>query len=205
MTRKRLNFCSRIPRISSALIIFLLLTSACAAIGCRRAMFDQSRHKPLQGSSFFRDGMSARPLLAGTIPRGYLHTNEAFYNGLKGTNLIAELPMPLSRELLDRGRERYNIYCSVCHDLNGEGNGMIVQRGFPRPPSFHIERLRIAPVGHFYRVITYGYGVMYPYSARVPPEDRWAIVAYIRALQLSRNAPIEALSAEMGKPKNRKS
>jgi mono/diheme cytochrome c family protein len=156
--------------------------------GCRQEMHDQPRHKPLHASSFFNDGMSARPLLTGTVPRGFLHTNDAFYEGLVGTNLVEKIPVAVTTQLLERGRERYNIYCSVCHDLNGEGNGMVVQRGFPRPPSFHIERLRAAPAGHFYRVITHGYGVMYPYRSRVTPEDRWAITAYIRALQLSRGA-----------------
>jgi mono/diheme cytochrome c family protein len=156
--------------------------------GCRKEMYDQPRHKPLQSSSFFKDGMSARPLLAGTVPRGFLRTNDALYEGLNGTNLVENIPLRITKELLTRGHERYNIYCSVCHDQNGDGNGMVVQRGFPRPPSYHIDRLRQAPAGHFYRVITYGYGVMYPYASRVSPEDRWAITAYIRALQLSHGA-----------------
>jgi len=162
---------------------FLLL-----AAGCRQEMYDQPRHKPLRSSSFFNDGMSARPLLAGTVPRGFFRTNDAFDEGLVGTNLVQEIPVPLTNELLQRGQERYNIYCGVCHGLNGDGDGMIVQRGFPRPPSFHLERLCDAPAGHFYRAITYGYGVMYPYANRVAPEDRWAITAYLRALQLSQGA-----------------
>jgi mono/diheme cytochrome c family protein len=171
--------------VSSFLFIAAMSVFALAATGCRQEMYDQPRHKPLGASAFFRDGMSARPLPAGTVPRGFLHTNDAFDEGLIGTNLVEDIPVPVTRELLQRGRERYDIYCSVCHDLNGEGNGMIAQRGFPRPPSFHVERLREAPVGHFYRVISHGYGVMYPYASRVAPEDRWAIIAYIRALQLS--------------------
>jgi mono/diheme cytochrome c family protein len=157
-------------------------------------MYNQPGHKPLQASSFFKDGMSARPLPPGTVPRGFLQTNDLFYTGLQGTNLVEDIPLRVTREVLERGRERYNIYCSVCHDQNGEGNGMIVQRGFPRPPSYHIDRLRQAPAGHFYRVITYGYGVMYPYATRVAPEDRWAITAYIRALQLSHNPPAGGLA-----------
>ena len=182
----------RIGVLGLDLLWCLVLGGWCFATvtGCRQEMYDQARHKPLHASSFFNDGMSARPLLAGTVPRGFLHTNDAFDEGLIGTNLVEEIPIPITHELLQRGQERYHIYCSVCHDLNGEGNGMVVQRGFPHPPSFHIPRLREAPVGHFYRVITQGYGVMYPYASRVAPQDRWAITAYLRALQLS-HAPAE--------------
>ena len=165
--------------------------------GCRLAMHNQPKHEPLESSSFFKDGASARPLVAGTIPRGYLHTNEALFEGLTGTNLVDSIPMKITPELIQRGRERFDIYCSVCHGLTGDGDGMVVQRGFPHPPSFHSERLREAPVGHFYRVITYGYGVMFPYAVRVPTEDRWAIVAYIRTLQLSQSIPEASLSASL--------
>jgi mono/diheme cytochrome c family protein len=158
-------------------------------------MHNQPKHEPLESSSFFKDGASARPLVAGTIPRGSLHTNEAMFEGLTGTNLVTEITLKVTAQLLQRGRERFEIYCSVCHGLTGEGDGMIVQRGFPRPPSFQSERLREVPVGHIYRVITYGYGVMFPYAVRVAPEDRWAIAAYIRALQLSESLPAASLSA----------
>lgn len=161
----------------------LLLFIACA--GCRLEMHDQPKYEALDQSTFFTDGASARPLVAGTIPRGFLRTNDLLFEGLRGTNLVEEIPVPLTRDLLETGRARYEIYCAVCHGLTGEGDGMIVQRGFPPPPSFHIERLREAPEGHFYRVITYGYGVMFPYAARVEPLERWAITAYIRTLQLS--------------------
>jgi mono/diheme cytochrome c family protein len=175
--------------------------SMCAILlacgGCRLAMHDQPKHEALESSSFFKNGSSARPLLPGTIPRGYLRTNAAFFEALNGTNLVNELPMKPTRELLQRGRERFDIYCSVCHGLSGDGDGMIVQRGFPPPPSFHMDRLRQASVGHFYRVITYGYGVMFPYAVRVEPKDRWAIAAYIRALQLSRNATLASLPASV--------
>jgi len=165
-----------------------LLGLLCSLCGCRREMYDQPGHKPLQASAFFTDGMSARPLPMGTIPRGFLRTNDVLYDGLQGTNLVEDIPVPVTKALIARGRERYDIYCSVCHDPNGEGNGMVVQRGFPRPPSYHIDRLRQAPAGHFYRVMTFGYGVMYPYATRVSPEDRWAITAYIRTLQLSHDS-----------------
>jgi mono/diheme cytochrome c family protein len=173
--------------LSAAASAFVLI----ALTGCRHEMYDQPRAKPLQASSFFKDGMSGRPLVVGTVPQGFLHSDDAFYDGLEGTNLVQEIPVPLTSALLARGQERYDIYCSVCHDRNGEGNGMVVQRGFPRPPSYDIPRLQQAPAGHLYRVITYGYGVMYPYAARVTPEDRWAIVAYIRALQLSHGTSLE--------------
>ncbi len=113
-----------------------------------------------------------------------------------GTNLITEFPIPITRAVLERGQERFNIYCSVCHGRTGEGNGMIVQRGFPPPPSYHIDRLRKAPVGHLFDVMTRGYGVMYSYASRVEPSDRWAIAAYIRALQLSRHATLDDVPAD---------
>lgn len=171
--------------ISTFLIGLPLLLST----GCRREMYRQPRSSPLDPSTFFENGMSARPLLAGTVARGFLREDDSFYEGLQGTNLVEELPMPVTMDLLQRGRERYDIFCAVCHGPDGDGNGMVVQRGFPQPPSYHIDRLRTAPIGHFYRVITYGYGVMYPYASRVPVKDRWAIAAYVRALQLTRGTP----------------
>jgi len=132
--------------------------------------------------------MASRPIVAHTVARGELNEDEAFYTGKIGTNLIAEFPMPITREVLLRGRERFEIYCSACHDRTGEGRGIIVQRGFPPPPSFQLERLRAAPVGHFFDVIGHGYGIMYSYADRVEPADRWAIAAYIRVLQASRRA-----------------
>jgi hypothetical protein len=174
----------------------ILCFAALAFAGCRLEMHDQPKLDPYQASEFFDNGAASRALLAGTIARGTFHTNEVFYLGMRGTNLVEELPTTLTRELLDRGHERFDIYCSVCHGADGQGNGMIVQRGFPPPPSFHTPRLREAPVGHFYRVITDGYGIMFPYAARVPPSDRWAIVAYIRALQLSEATEISDLPPE---------
>jgi len=162
---------------------------AFAATGCRRDMFLQPSEKPLEHSDFFRDNeMASRALPAHTVARGQLDEDEAFYTGKIGTNLITQFPTSITREVLLRGQERFNIYCAPCHGRTGEGNGMIPQRGYPAPPSYHIERLRTAPIGHFFDVITRGYGVMYSYANRVEPEDRWAITAYIRALQLSHNA-----------------
>jgi mono/diheme cytochrome c family protein len=174
----------------------LLLICLAVLSGCRLEMHDQPKRQAYQSSRFFDNGASSRPLLPGTVARGALRTNRAYFAGLRGTNLVTEIPMKITREFLERGRERFDIYCSVCHGLTGEGNGMIVQRGFPPPPSFHIDRLRDAPVGHFYRVITEGYGVMYPYAVRVAPEDRWAIAAYIRALQLSSTLKVSDLAPD---------
>jgi cytochrome c553 len=184
----------------------LVLLVALVSSGCRRDMFSQPSEKPLERSSFFRDNqMASRPLPAHTVARGQLDEDEAYYSGKIGTNLVTEFPMPVTREVLLRGQERFNIYCAPCHGRTGEGNGMIPQRGYPAPPSYHIDRLRTAPVGHLYDVITRGYGVMYSYASRVEPEDRWAIVAYIRALQLSRNAKIsdvpESQRAQLEAPK----
>jgi cytochrome c553 len=157
---------------------------------CRRDMFHQPRSKPLGESDFFQDGAASRSIPPHTVARGFLDEDEAFYAGRIGTNLVTEFPFPITRQVLERGRERFEIYCAVCHGQTGEGNGMIVQRGFPAAPSYQIDRLREAPVGHFYDVMTRGYGVMYSYAARVEPADRWAIAAYIRALQLSRHSTL---------------
>ena len=169
----------------------LLGLAVLCCCGCRQEMYDQPYSKPLAKSDFFANQMASRPVTAHTIARGHLEEDEAFFAGKRGTNLVETLPLPLTRELLARGRERFEIYCSPCHGRTGEGNGMIVQRGFPAPPTYHIERLRAAPVGHFYNVMTHGYGVMYSYADRVSPADRWAITAYIRALQLSHDCTLE--------------
>jgi cytochrome c553 len=167
--------------------VWVIIMALCAT-ACRRDMFRQPRGNPLGPSDFFADGAASRPLPPHTVARGFLEDDDAFYKGMIGTNLVTEFPFPVTREVLEHGRDRFNIYCAPCHGRTGEGNGMIVQRGFPAPPSYHIDRLVNAPVGHFYNVITSGYGVMYSFASRVQPADRWAIVAYIRALQFSRHA-----------------
>jgi mono/diheme cytochrome c family protein len=164
-----------------------ILTLAMSA--CRLDMYNQPRTKPDSESDFFTDGTSARPVPAHTVEYHAARQNGEFYTGLtQGGVLVAQLPVRLTPELLQRGQERFDIYCSVCHGEEGDGKGEVAQRGFPAPPTYHSDRLRNAPIGHFYDVITNGYGVMYSYASRVPPGDRWAIAAYIRALQLSQHA-----------------
>lgn len=169
----------------------LCFSAAFSLTGCRQDMQNQPKFKPLRATWFFPDGASARPLVPGTIPQGGLRHDELLYTGRVNGELANVLPFPVSRQLLDRGRERFNIFCSPCHGQIGNGEGMVVQRGFRRPPSFHIDRLREAPVGHFVDVIASGYGAMADYAGRVAPRDRWAIAAYIRALQFSQNAALD--------------
>jgi len=165
------------------------------ALGCRVDMHLQPKYKPDEPSDFFPDGRADRPEVTGTVARGHLRTDELFYTGRVNGQAMDQFPFPVTAQVLERGRERYNIYCSPCHDYTGSGNGMIVQRGFPPPPSYHTERLRQAPAGHFFEVMTDGYGTMYSYAGRITPEDRWAIVAYIRALQLSQHASLNDVPA----------
>ena len=190
----RFTACGRVlPHSIIAVVCFMLL----CAVGCYRdGMRNQPRHDPLDESPFFADGRSARPLVKGTVARGHLRINTHFYTGKSKGELVDTFPFPITREILERGQERYNIFCAPCHDRVGTGDGVIVQRGFRRPSSFHIDRLRGAPVGHFFDVITNGFGTMYDYASRIQPKDRWAIVAYIRALQLSQQATIAEVPAD---------
>jgi hypothetical protein len=170
--------------------VALLCGVAMLLTGCRLDMHIQPKYLPYQPTTFFGDGRSERPEIPGTIARGHLHADELFYTGQENGVVADKFPFPITQTDIERGRQRYNIYCTPCHDYTGNGHGMIVQRGFPPPPSFHIQRLREAPAGHFFEVITNGYGAMYSYAARVEPADRWRIAAYIRALQLSEHATI---------------
>ena len=176
-------------RTSSRLGLVLFLLAAAAA--CRQDMHDQPKYIPLRPSDFFADGRSARPLVAGTVARGHLDDDRLFYTGQgpdgKPSN---DFPAPVTKEMIERGQNRFNIYCTPCHGRVGNGDGMIVRRGYRKPPSYHIDRLRQVPNGYIFDVITNGFGAMQDYSAQVQPQDRWAIVAYIRALQLSQNAPL---------------
>jgi mono/diheme cytochrome c family protein len=174
------------PALLSFMLALVLAASFVA--GCRKGMVDQQNLKPLAEENFFADGRASRMPPRHTVARGRLHADEQFYTGKIGDQLAATFPLTVTRQILERGHDRFDIYCAVCHGLTGEGNGMVVERGFPAPPTLHEQRLRDAPVGHFFDVITNGYGVMYSYASRVAAEDRWAIAAYIRALQLSQHA-----------------
>lgn len=203
---------------SRVLACLVLIASCLLALGCRYDMQDQPRLKAYKQSEFFSDGMGSRQPVAGTIARGYLREDKALYTGKKDVlsteapqtmtdaegnvrvttfpNDIDYFPVPVTKELLDRGEERFKIYCSVCHGPLGMGDGMIVRRGFSKPPTYHDDRLRNAPVGHLFDVATNGSGKMNGYAAQVSVADRWAIVAYIRALQISQN-PSGAASLPM--------
>lgn len=165
-----------------------LLVALTALAGCRIDMHVQPKVLPLSHSDFFEDGRGSRSLVPGTVARGQLRDDPYLYTGMINGKPGDMMPFPATREVLERGRERFNIYCAPCHSRLGDGNGMIVQRGFRRPPSYHTPALRQAPLGHFYDVITNGFGAMPDYSSQVPVNDRWAIAAYIRVLQLSQNA-----------------
>lgn len=174
----------------------LAVTSAALLLsGCRQGMFNQQKLKPYRSSALWENESSARPLPAGTVPRGFLREDRAYFTGVgPDGKFVAELPLPLTKELLLRGKERYDIFCSPCHGRTGDGLGMIVQRGFKRPPSFHIDRLKAERIGYFFDVDTNGFGQMSGYAAQVPVRDRWAISAYVRALQFSREMPVALLS-----------
>jgi len=152
-------------------------------------MHNQPKYRPLRASNFFTDGSSARPHVEGTIARGTLQEDEAFFTGKVGTTLVTEMPFPIDETVLNRGEQRYNIFCAPCHDATGGGKGIVVQRGYRQPTTFHIDRLRQAPPGHHFDVMTNGLGAMPDYRAQISPRDRWAIVAYIKALQLSQHTP----------------
>jgi len=205
-------------------VFVLLLTAHCLLLtaSCRRDMQDQPKMKPFRQSTFFRDGLSSRPLVEGTVARGFLKADREFFTGKKAGRVNADtdrrpaqspagpqptsvsgaapqgaaaypddvevFPIPVTRETVRRGKERYEIFCTACHGLTGYGDGMIVRRGFRRAASFNDDRLRQAPVGHFFDAITNGWGAMPSYAPQIPPQDRWAIIAYIRALQLSQAA-----------------
>lgn len=199
--------------IGKRTIYCILLSAFCLlAVGCRYDMQDQPRYKPFKKSDFFNDGKAMRELPAGTVARGMLREDKVFYTGKKlnidpnaaanvqtttnaaGNTLVSsfpndieKMPVPLTRELLERGEQRYKVFCIVCHGPVGNGDGMIVRRGFTKPPTYNDDRLRNAPDGHFFDVMTNGWGKMSSYASQIPPADRWAIVAYIRALQVSQN------------------
>ncbi len=171
-----------------------LLVILCAA--CRQDMHDAPRHEALEASAFFADGRSARPLMAGTVARGRLSEDEHLERGTLGGQLATTFPFPIGRADLERGRERYGIFCAACHDATGAGGGRIVQRGFQRPASLHEQRLRDAPVGHLFDVMTRGFGAMFECADRVSAQDRWRIAAWIRVLQRSQQATLKDVPAD---------
>lgn len=197
------------PSRCTRLTILCSLVAWAAASGCTQDMADQPRYEPLEASAFFANGMASRPLVQGTVARGYLRVDTEFYQGTVDGKPTATFPLrmvsqelhlsgddrEITEKILVRGA-RFNIFCTPCHGQVGDGDGMVVKRGFPAPPSLHIDRLREAPVGHFYDVATRGFGRMPTYAVQVPPVDRWAIVAYIRALQLSQHAAAQELPAQ---------
>jgi mono/diheme cytochrome c family protein len=160
-------------------------------------MQDQPKYIPLRPSDFFGDGRSERPLIEGTVARGHLDDDTAYYTGLgpDGT-FVNEFPFPVTKDVVERGQNRFNIYCTPCHDRLGNGDGRVVRRGYRHPPSYHIDRLRQVPNGYIYDVITTGFGAMPDYAAQIKPSDRWAIVSYVRALQLAHNAKIDDVPAD---------
>jgi mono/diheme cytochrome c family protein len=161
-------------------------------------MHNQPKYRPLRPSVFFADRSSSRPLVEGTVARGALHDDDAFFTGKTNGQPVTEMPFTITEADLDRGQERYNIYCSPCHDQTGSGRGMVVQRGYRQPPSYHIERLKQAAPGYFFDVMTNGFGAMPDYKAQIAPRDRWRIVAYIKALQLSQPTVGEAAPGAPG-------
>jgi mono/diheme cytochrome c family protein len=176
--------------VASRSLRFLGALSLLALAGCRQDMHDQPRFKPLAQSDFYADLRSSRTPVDGTVARGEVHENSYFYTGKIGANPGNYMPseVPVNEDTLARGQQRFNIYCAPCHSRLGDGNGMIVQRGYRHPPTYHQDRLRQAPLGYFFDVMTNGFGAMPDYATQIPPRDRWCIVAYIRALQLSQNA-----------------
>jgi mono/diheme cytochrome c family protein len=181
--------------VSSGRLLALAVAGLCVAAGCRMDMQDQPRYEPDAASAFFSDGRADRPQVEGAVARGRFHEDPAFFRGQDPEgDPVATLPVPVDAALLQRGQQRYDIYCSPCHGRIGDGSGMIVERGYRRPASFHEQRLRDAPAGYFFDAISRGFGMMPSYAAQVPVSDRWAIVAYVRALQLSQNFPAGELS-----------
>jgi Cytochrome C oxidase, cbb3-type, subunit III len=191
--RKGGSRCIRHSRTMPTVTLFVMVLLSSA---CRLDMQVQPRQNPLSRSDFFSDQRSARPPVEGTVARGQLYEDAYFYTGKVGSNPGDSMPFPVTRDVLTRGQERFNIYCAPCHSRLGDGNGFVPSRGFSKmPPSFHIARLQKAPLGYFYDVITEGFGIMPDYASQIPPRDRWDIVAYVRALQLSQNATLADVPA----------
>lgn len=173
-----------------------LVVGAALAVGCRQDMHDQPKYKPQQASAFFADGRASRPSIQGTIARGQLIEDTLLHTGKQGQEFSKEFPFAITRPVLERGRERYGIFCAPCHDAAGEGNGIVVQRGMKQPISFHVDRLKEAAPGYYFDVMTNGFGAMYDYADRISVEDRWAIAAYVRVLQKAQSAKFADVPAD---------
>ncbi len=194
--RRTASAVHRPPSAVWIIVILMLALTACELKGSFQAMAQQPRYEPLENSDFYPDHSSARPIEPDTVPRGELRDDALLYTGKQNGSDANVFPFDITREVIQRGQERFNVYCTPCHDYVGGGNGLVVRAGFQRPPSLHDQRLRDAPVGHLFDVITNGMRSMPPYASQVQVRDRWAIIAYIRALQLSQNARIEDVPVE---------
>ena len=183
-------------RPSLLLRAFGVVAVSLAMAGCRQDMHDAPRYEPLEANTFFANGSASRMLVANTVARGMLREDTHLNEGKVDGQLATTFPMPITADVMARGHERFNVFCSPCHGRTGVGNGMIVQRGFRQPPSFHEQRLKDAPAGYFFDVVTNGFGAMQDYAAQVPVADRWAVAAYIRALQLSQGATVADVPAD---------
>lgn len=166
-----------------------------SSAACRQDMHDQPKYIPMRESTFFGDARSARPAVPGTVARGQLREDAVLYTGKRNGEDTDVFPFPVTDRVMKRGQERFNVFCAPCHGRTGDGDGMVVQRGYRRPPTYHQDRLREAPVGHFFDVMTNGFGAMPDHAGQIKAEDRWAIAAYIRALQLSANARVDDVAA----------
>jgi hypothetical protein len=203
MCRRRARLKTHPSRRKTAPLLVALALCVLAVVlpGCRSEMYDQPRFEPYETSEFFDDGSSARLLVAGTVPRRDPRdqgpwSEELFTTGKTAGKLALSLPFPVDRAVIERGQDRFRIFCTPCHGELGDGRGMIVQRGLNPPPSFHSDELRKKPVGHYFDVMTRGFGTMYSYASRIPARDRWAIAAYIRALQVSQHSLASELPTE---------
>ncbi|MBD02962.1 MAG: quinol:cytochrome C oxidoreductase [Gemmatimonadetes bacterium] len=188
-------------RVTNRVIVTVVaLATVLSAAGCdlRQRMYDQEKYEAHEATTFFKDGLTSRAPIEGTVARGGLRLDTHLYEGKVSGELATTLPpsIEFNRALLERGQQRYNIYCTPCHDRTGSGNGIVVQRGLKQPPSLHQDRLRNAAIGYYFDVITNGFGSMFSYASRIPVNDRWAVAAYIRALQFSQEAAYDELPAE---------
>jgi len=181
--------------MNKSLVLALLATTSLVAAGCRQDMHDAPRYEAFEASSSFADGRASRTAPAGTVARGWLRDDEALYTGKVAGQVVEQFPFPIAHADLERGQQRFNIYCTPCHGLLGDGQGMVVQRGLRQAASYHQERLQRALPGYFFDVITNGFGAMQGYAEQIPPRDRWMIAAYVRALQLSQNASLDDVPA----------